>query len=129
MPNLTASKRYRLALLLLILADGLSLVGVGLTTDGIDFSLRWSALATISIGADALFALGLFFAKSWAIELTRYRCILAVGYICFLWIVYVTLTDVRPDADTQASIMAAVIRDCILGVILSAVLFVLRENK
>ncbi len=128
-PNTTSQGRSRLALFLLLLIDGLTFIGLEDVGGQVTIRLAASTFPIALLVIDGLLAFGLFTARRWALELARYRCILGVCYLAFLWISFFMLMD-HAEAMTFSSIVTAgATRDGLIGFVLIAVLFLIREQK
>ncbi len=121
--------RTRLALALLLLVDGLTFVTVGGSPTGIQLGLAASVLAVVQLGVDLLLGTGLLYKQRWARELARYRCIIGVCCLVFLWLDFFLTQDLGVDPSLRRTVTAGIVRDALLGVVLTVVLFLLRQEK
>lgn len=121
--------RSRLALGLLLLIDGLTFVSLGKQDGQLTFGLSASGLPISLLVIDVLLSYGLFRASRWALELARYRCILGVCYLAFLWVSFFLVLD-HQEAIVFAQVAnAAATRDVLIGFTLTVILFLIREQK
>jgi len=121
--------RTRLALALLLVVDALTFVTVGGSAEGLRIGLAASVLALVQLGVDLVLGAGLFLAKRWATELARYRCILGVCFLVFLWLDFFLTQDLGAGLSLRQTVTAGIVRDAILGTVLPVVLFLLRREK
>lgn len=128
-PNTISKGRSRLALGLLLLIDGLTFIGLEDQGGRTSVHLAASTFPLVLLAIDGLLSFGLFTARRWALELARYRCILGVCYLAFLWISFFMVLD-HAEAMAFSSIMTVgAVRDSLIGFLLIAVLFLIREQK
>ena len=124
-----SKKRARLALGLLLLIDGLTFVSLGTQDGRLTFGLIAGAMPIALLGIDVLLSIGLIPARRWALELARYRCILGVCYLAFLWISAFLLLDQAESLRFSPAMTAAATRDALIGFFLTVTLFIIREQK
>lgn len=120
--------RSILGLVLLLLVDAMSFVTVGQGSAGIEFGLVANTSSWVGLGVDLALAFGLVRAAEWALELARYRSVLGLCYLAFIWSSYFIITT-RDMLLIDKTVMAGLIRDGWMGIIFLIVLFVLREQK
>jgi len=121
--------RSRLALGLLLLIDALTFVSLGEQAGRLEIGLTAGVFPIAMLCIDVLLAPGLFTARRWAQELARYRCIIGVCYLAFLWISFFMLLDNQETLSIPRLIGAAAVRDGVIGFTLTVILFVIREQK
>jgi hypothetical protein len=122
-------KRSRLALIVLVVIDAMSFLAIDRDQSGLIFGLVGSKIAFIQLGIDAVLAYGMIKASRWAVELARYRCILGVCYLCFLWLSLMMTHDAGTFLLSLPTVQAAVYRDSLIGFLLLGALFLIREQK
>jgi hypothetical protein len=120
--------RARLVLVLLILVDFLSFVTLGSDQGSLVFSLAPSSMAIVQVCLDAALAVGLLRLWPWALELVRYRCILGIGYLLFVWLLYAMTIDASQTLRLEGVLLVAAVRDAVLGFWLAGCLVLLRKR-
>ncbi len=126
--GLSVSKS-RTALILLLVVDAFSFVSLGQGSTGLDFGLVANTASWIGLGVDLALAIGLIKAADWALELGRYRCVLGLCYLVFIWISYFVVLRTSVGLVDQKIMVAGMVRDGWLAVLLFVALFILRERK
>jgi len=121
--------RARLALGMLLLIDLLTFIALDTQDGRLTFSLAASSMAIALLCIDVLLSIGLIPARRWALELARYRCILGVCYLAFLWISFFLLLDHAESIRFSEVATAAATRDAAIGFMLTVTLFIIREQK
>lgn len=122
-------KRSRLALIVFLVIDGLTFVSIDQDQNGLIFGLVTSKIAFIQLGIDAILAYGLIKASHWALELARYRCILGICYLCFLWLSLMMTHTAGTFLLSSPTVQAAIYRDSVISFLLLGALFLIREQK
>ena len=124
-----SKSRSRLAIVLLFLIDGLSQIGVGDQDGHLSWSLEPAFFSLVLLGIDALLSIGLFRARRWALELARYRCILGVCLLVFLWASMFVLLTHEEALVFDSLFKIAIARDIFIGMQLIFILVLIRETK
>ncbi len=119
----------RLVLGLLLLIDALGFVSLGYEAEGLVVGLSASTLAIGQLIIDASLAWGLLHARAWALELARYRCVLGVGLLFFLWMSFLLMQDLGAGLRAHPEFLAAGVRDGLIGLLLIGNAFLLRKRK
>ncbi len=124
-----STTQARAALIVLLLVDAGSFISLDSDAGGLTLSLAgsWSAWTLLAI--DALLASGLVRARHWALELGRYRCMLGVCLLVFLWLSYFLVLDSTRGVSLNEVVLAGMTRDGLLAALLIVALFLIRRRK
>lgn len=121
--------RSIVTLALLLVVDVLGFLSIGHGPSGLEFGLLSNTASWVGLGVDLALAVGLVRAADWALELARYRCVIGLSYLAFIWSSYFIVMRTSVGAVGQKTLFAGLIRDGWLGALLLIALFVIREKK
>lgn len=125
----TPVRDSRIVLGLLAFIDAMTFISVGYPDGGLRLGLSASSLAIGQLIVDGLYGWGLIHSRRWAVELARYRCVVGVGLLVFLWMSLLLMQDLTTAAVALPEMIAAATRDGSIGLMLVVALYFLRIRK